>query len=126
MSFDSALPQRVLPGLCPIEAAVASMAIAGIEGRGAIFTRREVVDFILGLVGYTADKPLHKLRLLQPSMGQGDFLTPVIDRLLELSELTRPQDFHHEFCRAYRSRGSAKREYFLMNGADFVDEIKRC
>jgi len=59
------------------------MALAGIEGRGAIFTRREVVDFILDLVGYTADKPLHKLRLLEPSMGQGDFLTPVIDRLLE-------------------------------------------
>jgi Eco57I restriction-modification methylase/TaqI-like C-terminal specificity domain len=82
MSFDSALPQRALPGLCPIEAAVASMAIAGIEGRGAIFTRREVVDFILDLVGYTADKPLHKLRLLEPSVGQGDFLTPVIDRLV--------------------------------------------
>ena len=86
MSFDSALPQRALPGLCPIEAAVASMAIAGIEGRGAVFTRREVGDFILDLVGYTADKPLHKLRLLEPSMGQGDFLTPVIDRLLEAYE----------------------------------------
>jgi hypothetical protein len=82
MSLDSALPQPALPGFCPIEAAVAEQAAAGIEGRGAIFTRREVVDFILDLVGYTADKPLHKLRLLEPSVGQGDFLTPVIDRLL--------------------------------------------
>ena len=55
----------------------------GIEERGAVFTRREVVDFILDLAGYTADKPLHQARLLEPSMGQGDFLTPAIDRLLE-------------------------------------------
>lgn len=81
--LDSVLSQRALPGLCPIEAAVATQATAGIEGRGAIYTRREVVDFILDLAGYTADKSLHTLRLLEPSMGQGDFLTPVIDRLLE-------------------------------------------
>ena len=83
MDFDTASHQRALPGLCPIEAAVASMAVAGSESRGAVFTRREVVDFILDLTGYTADKPLHKFRVLEPSMGQGDFLTPVIDRLLE-------------------------------------------
>jgi hypothetical protein len=66
-----------------VEAAVAVMAESGAESRGAVFTRREVVDFILDLVGYTVDKPLHHARLLEPSMGQGDFLTPVIDRLLE-------------------------------------------
>lgn len=82
MPLDSSRPQSSLPGFCLIEAAVASMAAAGTEGRGAVFTRREVVDFILDLAGYTADKPLHKLRLLEPSMGLGDFLTPVIDRLL--------------------------------------------
>jgi type I restriction-modification system DNA methylase subunit len=59
------------------------MAEAGAEARGAVFTRREVVDFILDLAGYTPDKPLHEARLLEPSMGQGDFLTPVIDRLFE-------------------------------------------
>ncbi|MDR3451146.1 MAG: Eco57I restriction-modification methylase domain-containing protein [Alphaproteobacteria bacterium] len=59
------------------------MADSGTESRGAVFTRREVVDFILDLAGYTVDKPLHRARLLEPSMGQGDFLTPVVDRLLE-------------------------------------------
>ena len=59
------------------------MASSGVESRGAVFTRREVVDFILDLAGYTADKPLHRAKILEPSMGQGDFLTPVIDRLLE-------------------------------------------
>jgi hypothetical protein len=58
------------------------MAMAGIESRGAIFTRREVVDFILDLVGYTTDQPLHQARILEPAMGQGDFLVPTIERLL--------------------------------------------
>ena len=83
MPLDSSRPQLSLPGLCPIEAAVASMAMAGIEERGAVFTRREVVEFILDLVGYTADKPLHRARILEPAVGQGDFLLPTIDRLLD-------------------------------------------
>ncbi|WP_186405646.1 Eco57I restriction-modification methylase domain-containing protein [Candidatus Accumulibacter aalborgensis] len=55
---------------------------AGAESRGAIFTRVEVVDFILDLTGYTADQPLHEKRLLEPSFGGGDFLLPAIGRLL--------------------------------------------
>ena len=54
----------------------------GAESRGAIFTRPEVVDFILDLVGYTADKPLHRKRLLEPSFGGGDFLLPIVRRVL--------------------------------------------
>jgi len=57
-------------------------AAAGTESRGAIFTRAEVVDFILDLVGYTEDKPLYKNRLLEPSFGGGDFLLPIVGRLL--------------------------------------------
>ncbi len=71
-----------LPGFCPVQTAVDQMASAGIEERGAIFTRREVVEFILDLVGYTADKPLHEMQLLEPSFGDGDFLIPAIERLL--------------------------------------------
>jgi len=66
-----------------VEAAVTGMAESGAESRGAVFTRREVVDFILDLAGYTVDRPLHQMRVLEPSMGHGDFLTPVIDRLFE-------------------------------------------
>lgn len=43
----------LFPELCPIVAAVNSAATAGIEARGAIFTRREVVDFVLDLAGYS-------------------------------------------------------------------------
>ena len=54
----------------------------GFESRGAIFTRLEVVEFILNLTGYTEDQPLHKKRLLEPSFGGGQFLLPIIKRLL--------------------------------------------
>jgi hypothetical protein len=77
--------------------------------RGAIFTRREVVDFILDLAGYTADKPLYQYRLLEPSFGDGDFLLPVIERLLasciaslkkiadaDLASAIRGIELHHE------------------------------
>lgn len=53
------------------------------EQRGAVFTKREVVEFILDLVGYTSDKDLTSLRLLEPSFGAGDFLIPAIERLIE-------------------------------------------
>lgn len=55
---------------------------AGTESRGAVFTRAEVVDFILDLAGYTEEQPLHEKRLLEPSFGGGDFLLPAIGRLL--------------------------------------------
>jgi hypothetical protein len=66
-----------------VSAAVETLATnAGSEARGAIFTRSEVVDFILDLVGYTEDQPLFEKRLLEPSFGAGDFLLPAIGRLL--------------------------------------------
>lgn len=76
-------------------AAIEELAAAGgVEERGAIFTRREVVDFILDLTGYTSDRPLQKLKLLEPSFGDGDFLFPAVDRLLRAwkvsGKTTRP------------------------------------
>jgi hypothetical protein len=56
--------------------------------RGAIFTRPEVVDFILDLAGYTTDQPLHQKRLLEPSFGAGDFLLPAVSRLLTAWQIT--------------------------------------
>ena len=82
MAVLSSIQQASLPGLCPVADAVALLAAAGIEQRGAIFTRREVVEFILDLAGYTADRPLYSFRLLEPSFGDGDFLQIVIERLL--------------------------------------------
>ncbi len=75
--------QTALPGLCAVSAAVEVLATTGgVEARGAIFTRREVVEFLLDLAGYTSSRELHRLRLLEPSFGGGDFLLPAIERLL--------------------------------------------
>ena len=52
------------------------------EERGVVFTRREVVDFMLDLVGYTTDQPLHRFRLIEPAFGDGGFLLPIVERLL--------------------------------------------
>lgn len=78
-----AVPQASFPGMYPVEDALAQLAEAGIEARGAIFTRREVVEFILDLAGYTTDKSLHEQALLEPSFGDGDFLLVAVERLLD-------------------------------------------
>ena len=66
-----------------LENAVAQMASAGEKDRGAVFTRPEVVDFILDLIGYLPQKKLHERRLLEPSFGQGEFLTAAVARLIK-------------------------------------------
>jgi hypothetical protein len=65
-----------------LTAAVEDMASAGIEERGAIFTRPEVVEFVLDLAGYSVEQPLHERRALEPSFGGGDFLLALANRLL--------------------------------------------
>ena len=79
----NSIEEPYLSGLCALNDAVHALSNAGIEGRGAVFTRKEVVDFILDLSGYTTDRPLHELRLLEPSFGGGDFLLPAVARLLD-------------------------------------------
>jgi hypothetical protein len=58
------------------------MVAPGIKERGAVYTRLETVEFILDLSGYTDDKPLFNFRLLEPSIGNGDFLLVAVERLL--------------------------------------------
>lgn len=77
--FDFLGPAQRPPGL---QAAVRTLAENDETERGAVYTRREVVDLILDLAGYSADRPLHRMRLLEPSFGGGDFLLPAVDRLL--------------------------------------------
>jgi adenine-specific DNA-methyltransferase len=56
---------------------------------GEVFTRRWVVDLILDLVGYTADKDLAALRALEPSCGSGAFLVPLVERLVQSARTHR-------------------------------------
>jgi hypothetical protein len=117
-----------------VKAAVESLSNAGIEERGAIYTKQEVVAFILDLIGYTSDKPLHTLPLLEPSFGDGDFLIPVVERLLEShrKHSKRPSDITDllpairavELHRATFSTTHARLKELLV-GNDFSDQHAR-
>lgn len=49
---------------------------------GEVFTRRWVVDTLLDLTGYTADRDLGALTAVEPSAGSGAFLLPMVERLV--------------------------------------------
>ena len=108
--------QPFLPGFCPVADALAEWSRTGPESRGAVFTRREVVEFILDLVGYTVDRPLWRLSLLEPSCGDGDFVLPAVERLLaswtrqgrpvpadRLARCIRAVELHRATCEETRS-----------------------
>lgn len=115
----------LFPELCPVTEAVEELALSGIEARGAIFTRREVVDFILDLIGYTADQPLFRHRLLEPSFGAGDFLLVAIGRLVEswkragngnlaeLEDAVRAVELHRE---TFEQTGKAVLQVLVRSG----------
>ncbi|MDE2496228.1 MAG: Eco57I restriction-modification methylase domain-containing protein [Xanthomonadaceae bacterium] len=78
--FDNLGPSARAPDVI---AALDSLATVDEAGRGAVFTRPEVAAAILDLAGYTSDRQLHRLQLLEPSFGMGDFLLPALDRMLD-------------------------------------------
>lgn len=49
---------------------------------GEVFTRRWVVELILDLCEYRPESDLTKMRVVEPSVGSGAFLGPIVDRLL--------------------------------------------
>ena len=115
MNIKTRLTQASFPELCSVSEAVHAMSSASIENRGAIFTRREIVDFMLDLVGYSSTEPLHVQRALEPSFGDGDFLIPMIERLLvawqkhggtvpELRAAFRAVELNEESYEATRTR----------------------
>ncbi len=55
------------------------------ETHGVVLTKPHVVDLLLDLAHYTADRDLTTLRLLEPACGHGAFLVPAVKRLLEVA-----------------------------------------
>lgn len=50
---------------------------------GDVFTKPCVVDYMLDMVGYTADKDLSMTSIMEPSCGEGEFIISIIARLAE-------------------------------------------
>ena len=66
-----------------VQKAIDSLASSGgIEARGAVYTKPEVVDFILDLASARYSSDLTGIRFLEPSFGGGDFLIPLLKRIL--------------------------------------------
>lgn len=114
--FDALGPAYRSPD---VSAALELLAGDGDVERGAVFTRPDVAAAILDLSGYRADLPLHRMRLLEPSFGGGDFLMLAVQRLLvawrreggspatalaDLREAVRAVELHRESVNAIRPR----------------------
>jgi adenine-specific DNA-methyltransferase len=65
--------------------------LTGQESYGAVFTRPEVAELILDLADYRPGMGrLATQRLLEPSCGDGAFVLPIIQRLIESERATFP------------------------------------
>lgn len=53
------------------------------EPKGIVYTKRWVVDLLLNLVDYCPEKDLAKTLAIEPAAGDGSFLGPMVERLLE-------------------------------------------
>ena len=64
-----------------IQAVLDHLAEARGAEPGAVFTKREVVEFVLNLAGYRAEEDLAHASLLKSSCGRGGFLLIVVKAL---------------------------------------------
>jgi hypothetical protein len=65
----------LMPGLPPVD--------SGPEQSGVVYTKRWVVELLLDLAGYTADRNLVERVAVEPSAGEGAFLSVMIERLVD-------------------------------------------
>ena len=85
-----------------------------VRNHGEVFTRRWVVEVLLDLTGYTVNRDLGQVHLLEPSCGSGAFLGPVVERLIasaqrhgrdlaSLGDAIRSYDLQAEHVQACRA-----------------------
>ena len=69
-------------GRSPLSPEAELFAASGADGRGEVFTRAEVVEFVLDLAGLGDDGAPGDATVLEPACGRGDFVLPIVRRLL--------------------------------------------
>jgi len=118
MAHTLLIDQPSFEGFCLVSEAVEKLARnSEADERGAIFTRKEVVEFMLDLAGYEPSKPLYRMRLLEPSFGGGEFLLTAVGRLMsafkasdariDLADCIRAIELHSNTFEATKSRLAA-------------------
>ena len=89
---NSSIAMRTLRGIqqtLPIP--LVSPPSKGHETKGVVYTKKWVVELLLDLAGYTADCNLADAVVVEPSAGEGAFLSLIIERLLlSCQRLGRP------------------------------------
>ena len=50
-------------------------------GHGDVFTSPEVVKFMLDMLGYTSNRDLSQIRILEPACGEGEFIVEIAKRI---------------------------------------------
>ncbi|HNV32917.1 MAG TPA: hypothetical protein PKK81_08305, partial [Nitrospira sp.] len=58
-------------------------SVSAIEPKGVVYTKKWVVELLLDLSGYCSDKNLVDTLAIEPAAGDGAFLGPMIERLVE-------------------------------------------
>ncbi len=69
-----------LPLIAPLRRPV---PIAAVEPKGVVYSKRWVVELLLDLSGYSPGKNLADSLAIEPAAGDGAFLGPMIERLVE-------------------------------------------
>lgn len=101
-------PDRVTASDAVILASGRSRAVPLTEPRGVVYTRRWIADLILDLAGYRPHDDLAERYVVEPSAGEGAFLVPIVQRLLEsLTKHGRPLLDARNSIRAYELDASA-------------------
>jgi methylase of polypeptide subunit release factors len=59
-----------------------TFAASATQNPGEVFTRRWVVEILLDLTGYTTDRDLSQVNVIDPACGTGAFLTAAAERLI--------------------------------------------
>jgi hypothetical protein len=59
------------------------------DTHGVVLTKPHMVELILDLAGYSQDRDLARMRLLEPACGHGAFLVPAIRRLMTAAKAAR-------------------------------------
>lgn len=71
------IQQSLIPPVLP------PRPINPLEAKGVVYTKRWVVDLLLDLAGYRPEEDLVDKLAIEPAAGDGAFLGPMIERLLE-------------------------------------------
>lgn len=58
---------------------------SGID-KGQIYTRPEVVEFMLTAIGLNTCEDFKNVRILEPSCGEGEFVVAIVDRLINIPQ----------------------------------------